>query len=463
KKLFSTPMKTNNRPLWVEIIILAMPLILSMAGIMVMQFVDALFLSWYSREAISAVVPAGMGGYLIVSPFQAMAGYTSTLVAHYFGAKKEHRAISATWQGIYCALASGCIVAAVGFFASPIFKLVGHDQSVQGLESIYFAILCWGAAPVAVSAAISGFFTGRGKTGVVMIVQLSGIALNAILAYLLIFGKSFFPEWGMAGAGIATITAQLFSTLLLFAAFLRTKLKDCRSPWLERAFNKELFWRLLRFGFPTGMRFGFEMLAWTGFILILGRIGIHELAASNIAFRLNGIAFFPVIGVGQAVAILVGQAQGRNDIKQTIRVTFTGFILAEIWMLATALIFVIFPGELYSFFSGDGYAEFEKITQIGKLLLQLVAIYCILDAGNIVFSSALQAAGDTKWIMFFSVIAHVLFLSGLMLADIYKAGIWVEWLIATIFVMAMALVWLSRFLSDKWRSIQVIERHDEVY
>jgi MATE family multidrug resistance protein len=144
-------------------------------------------------------------------------------------------------------------------------------------------------------------------------------------------------------------------------------------------------------------------------------------------------------------------------------VTFTGFILAEIWMLSTALIFIIFPGELYSFFSGDGYAEFEKITQIGKLLLQLVAIYCILDAGNIVFSSALQAAGDTKWIMFFSVVAHVLFLSGLVIADVYKVGIWIEWLIATVFVMAMALVWLVRFLSDKWRSIQVIERHDDVY
>lgn len=456
-------MKKNEKPLWAEILRLAMPLILSMAGIMVMQFVDALFLSWYSREAISAVVPAGMGGYLIVSPFQAMAGYTSTLVAHYFGAKKEHRAISATWQGIYCALASGCIVAAVGFFATPIFKLVGHDQSVQSLESIYFAILCWGAAPVAVSAAISGFFTGRGKTGVVMIIQLSGIALNAILAYLLIFGKSFFPEWGIAGAGISTIIAQLFSTLLLFAVFLRTKVKDCRSAWQDRAFNKELFLRLLRFGFPAGIRFGFEMLAWTGFILIVGRIGVHELAASNIAFRLNGIAFFPVIGVGQAVAILVGQAQGRRDIKQTIRVTFTGFILAEIWMLVTALIFVIFPGELYSFFSGDGYAEFDKVAQVGKLLLQLVAVYCILDAGNIVFSSALQAAGDTKWIMFFAIITHMLFIFGLVIADIFKAGLLIEWLIATVFVMTVALLWLMRFLSDKWRSIQVIERHGDVH
>jgi len=455
-------MELNKKPLWMQIVVLAMPLILSMAGVMVMQFVDALFLSWYSFEAIGAIVPASMGSYLIISPFQATAGYTSTLVAHYVGARNDHRAYAATWQGIYCAIFSGIIIAVVGFFAQPIFDFVGHDKNVQPLESIYFAISCWGAFPVVMASAISGFFTGRGKTGTVMVIQLSGILLNALLAYVLIFGKFGFPQWGMAGAAIATVSSQLFIALLLLGAFLMTKTTVSVNAWADRFFNPALFMRLIRFGFPSGLRYGFEMLAWTVFIFIVGRVGVNELAASNIAFRLNGFSFFPVIGVGQAVAILVGQAQGRLDSARSVRVTYTGFIVSELWMITAALIFVFFPTELYGFFSGDGYGDFDKIAKVGATLLQLMAVYCLMDAGNIIFVSALQAAGDTRWTMFFALVANGIFLAALVFADINKMGLWVEWCIATVFVMVVAMLWFFRFRGGKWRTIQVIEQPAEV-
>jgi len=450
-------MEQNKKTLWIQIISLSLPLILSMAGVMIMQLVDAVFLAWYSTEAISAVVPAGMGAYLITCPFQATAGFTSTLVAHYIGAGKTKRAYSVTWQGIYCSLVSGFIVAGIGFWAEPFFKIVGHAESVQPLEVTYFSISCWGAFPVIAASAISGFFTGRGKTLIVMVVQLSGIALNAVIAYLLIFGKWFFPEWGITGAAIATVGSQIFVALLLFIAFMKTKTENCGNPWTDRKFDKELFTRLIHFGFPNGLRIGFEMLAWTSFVLIVGRIGVNELAATNIAFRINGFSFFPVIGIGMAVAILVGQAQGQCNFKQSIRITYTGFALAELWMLFSASIFLLFPSEIYSMFGGEGYTDFSQVKIIGEMLLKLIAVYCLLDAGNIIFVSALQAAGDTRWTMIFSFIANGFFLCALVLADIYKMGIWVEWVIATVFVMVVAFLWFFRFRSGKWHNIHVVE------
>lgn len=454
-------MDKNKRPLWLEIILLATPLILSMTGIMLMQFVDALFLAWYSADAIGAIVPASMGSYLIISPFQATAGFTSTLVAHYVGAGKHHRVFAATWQGVYCAIISGVIVCGVGFFANPIFEWVGHDPSVRPLEEVFFAIMCWGALPAIAGSAISGFFIGRGKTKILMIIQLSGILVNALLDYLLIFGKFGLPRLGITGAALATVAAQVFVAIFLMIAFLRSKAQSGGHPWKDRHFNKDLFFRLIRYGFPNGLRFGFEMLAWTGFIFIVGRIGINELAATNIAFRINGFAFFPIIGLGQAVAILVGQAQGKRDIKQAIRVTYTGFFVAELWMILAASIFIFFPGELFRLFGGEGYSNFGGIIKVGSTLLKLVAIYCLLDAGNIIFVSALQAAGDTKWTMYLSLIANGMFLGALLIADHFSLGIWIEWIIATGFVMVVALLWFWRFRSNAWHSIRIIEKSTE--
>jgi multidrug resistance protein, MATE family len=454
-------MDKNKRPLWQEIILLATPLILSMTGIVVMQFIDAIFLAWYSADAIGAIVPASMGSYLIISPFQATAGFTSTLVAHYVGAGKHHRVFAATWQGIYCAIISGIIVASVGFFAKPIFEWVGHDPSVRPLEEIFFAIMCWGALPAIAGSAVAGFFIGRGKTKILMVIQLSGILINAILDYFFIFGKYGLPQLGITGAALATVAAQLFVLILLMIVFLYSKTESEGHPWTDRHFSKDLFYRLIRYGFPNGLRFGFEMLAWTGFIFIVGRIGINELAATNIVFRINGFAFFPVIGIGQAVAILVGQAQGKRDIRQAIRVTYTGFFLSEIWMIFAASIFILFPGELLRLFGGEGYSNFDEIIKVGSTLLKLVAIYCLLDAGNIIFVSGLQAAGDTKWTMYLSLIANGLFLSALLIADHFLLGIWIEWIIATVFVMAVALIWFWRFRSKAWHSIRIIEKSTE--
>ncbi len=189
--------------------------------------------------------------------------------------------------------------------------------------------------------------------------------MNALLDYVFIFGKYGFPEMGIRGAAIATILAQLVVVLLMSVIFLKEKC-DGVTPLSSVGFDKELFCRLLRFGFPNGLRYGFEMLAWTAFIFFLGRIGPVELAASNIAFRINGFAFFPIVGLGNAIGILVGQAQGSKNSGMASRVTMTGFFLAETWMIFMSAIFVLFPQQLFGVFEGDAHAfEFKEIISQG--------------------------------------------------------------------------------------------------
>ena len=447
----------KQKPLWLEILKLALPLILSMTGLVLMQFVDALFLAWYSKEAIAAVVPAGMAATLIISPFQGTAMFTSTLVAHYVGARKPGRAFAATWQGIYFSVFCGLIVFLIGFAAEPLFSWVAHSEQIRSLEQRYFAILCWFSFSTICGSALSGFFSGRGHTFTLMVVQLAGLAANSILDYCLIFGYGGFPELGMDGAAFATVIAQGLVALILFVLFIRSR-QISGHPWEDRGFELRLFRRLLHFGIPNGLRFAFEMLAWTLFIFFIGRIGDNELAASNIVFRINSFAFFPIIGLGQAVGVLVGQAQGAGNIDRTVKLTYTGFYLAEIWMIVIAIILVLFPFNILNLFNGNGVIDnYQSITALGAVLLRFVAVYSLLDACNIIFVSSLQSAGDTRWTMIFSIISNCSFLGVLMVADYLKVSIWFQWTTATIFVMTAAITWLIRFRLGRWKTIRVIE------
>ena len=86
-----------------EVAMVCFPLVMSMAVITVMEFTDRVFLSNYSLDAISAVAPAGIAAFLILSFFSGVAGYTNIFIAQYYGAGARKRVGVALWQGLHLA------------------------------------------------------------------------------------------------------------------------------------------------------------------------------------------------------------------------------------------------------------------------------------------------------------------------------------------------------------------------
>ena len=203
-----------------EVLVVAFPLILSTATWSVQHFVDRMFLTWYSPETIAAALPAGMLSFTVISMFMGTAGYVSTFVAQYYGARRYQRIGPALWQGIYISLIGAIVMLCIIPLAGPAFRLIGHSPSILESEIIYFQITCLGGGAYIGSYALSGFFSGRGKTWPVMWVNAATTAVNLVLDYALIFGNWGFPELGIRGAAIATVAAGVFSLLVFFAILL---------------------------------------------------------------------------------------------------------------------------------------------------------------------------------------------------------------------------------------------------
>ncbi|MGD0088833.1 MAG: MATE family efflux transporter, partial [Planctomycetota bacterium] len=190
------------------ILLLAGPLILSTTGFMLMHLLDFIFLARYSSAAVAAAGAAGMAGFTLVGFFSSISGYVCTFVAQYMGARRPERVGAAVWQSLYLAAASAVIVAALGFLAEPLFRLVRHESGVQAIEVRYLQIICWTALLPLLSTALSGFYVGRGDNTTVLVVQLFGLAANGFLSYGFIFGRFGLPEWGAPGAACAMAPAS---------------------------------------------------------------------------------------------------------------------------------------------------------------------------------------------------------------------------------------------------------------
>lgn len=443
-----------------EFLRIAFPMILSTASWSIQHFVDRVFLTWYSTDALAASLPAGLTNFVFVSFFMGTAGYVNTFVAQYTGAGRPERVGPSLWQGVYLAVLSVGAGLLVALLAAPIFELVGHDEAIQANEVSYFRILCYGMGPLILSTALSCFYSGRGKTLPVLWANIAAVLFNVVVDYALIFGHWGAPEMGMRGAAWATNGSALFSALIFIALLLRPSYRREFAMLSGWRLDPALLKRLLRFGGPSGINFMLDILAFTFFILIVGRIGRLELTASNLAFNINSLAFMPLIGAGIALSTMVGQRLGADEPEAAEYCTWTGLHLALGYMGIMALAYLLLPGLfLMPYGIGAQGPEFGAARELASQLLRYVAFYCIFDAVYMMLTATLKGAGDTRFVMLASVSLGVcvMVLPPMIAVEYFGAGVFVVWIFICAYLATCAAVFYHRFRGGQWKTMRVIE------
>jgi MATE family multidrug resistance protein len=442
------------------VLAVAIPLIFSTGSMSIRMFVDRMFLTWYSPEAVAAGMPAGMLYSTILCPFYGITAYAGTFVAQYYGAGRKERIGPSMWQGIHVAIIGGVMAAALIPAAGSIFGAFGHEPKVQEYENTYFSILCWGAFPALATSAMSAFYSGRGQTWQVMAVSMAGDVVNLVLDYALIFGRWGFPEMGVSGAAIATV-ASVCASLLIYIVMLARPANERQyrtiSGWRP---DRELFLRLMRFGMPNGILFTLDTAGFAVFVLIIGRLGTATLAATNIAFNISTLAFMPVWGIGMATSVLVGQAIGREQPDMAERATYSAFHLGLVYMVSICTLYAMLPGAFVAPFAAQSdAATFAGIRGVTTTALRFVAAYSVFDAVGIIFSSAIRGAGDTRFVMAaigVSIVLVIVVPTYLALV-VFDTGVLVAWSLVTAYTVVLAAAFSWRFVQGKWRTMRVIE------
>jgi MATE family multidrug resistance protein len=443
-----------------DLLRLAFPLILSTGSWTIQQVVDRIFLAWFSPAATAAALPAGMMHFTLMSLATGTAAYVGTFVAQYTGAGQTRRIGPIVWQGMYFSLAAGAFMMVFFPLAPSGFRLAGHPVEVRAMELTYFRTLLFGTFPAVASTALSGFFSGRGKTWTVMWVTASATAVNVVFDAVLIFGKAGFPRLGIFGAALATVFSQVVSLFAYLALMWRHDYQERFHTLSGWRFNQSLFTRLIRYGFPAGLHFFLDMIGFTLFLMVVGQYGMVPLAATNVAFNINNFSFMPMIGFGMAASIFVGQKLGEHRPELAEYGTWSAAHLTFFYMTVVAALYVLFPGLfLAPYLAKADPVEFRPIAAMAKHLLRFVAVYSLFDTMNIVFASAVKGAGDTRFVMWVSVALSWFVLVLPAYAGVRTGLIGLDglWTIVTVYVCVTGLVFFARFVKGKWKTMRVIE------
>ena len=250
-----------------------------------------------------------------------------------------------------------------------------------------------------------------------------------------------FPALGVKGAAIVTFIATIWMFvhyfLYLFKADIRTKYQVFKTT-----LSKKMLKRQLIIAYPISIQETLVMFSFTFFYKIIGIIGVLELAATQIIFRIMHASFMPALGVGQACATLVGKFLGQKDpekAEQSIHESLRG---AFYIMGSVGICFILFANYIIEPFTND-----PNIIQFAVPGLRYVGLLQFIDAVGFTLWFALTGAGDTKILAIFDVLTHwILFIPACYLIGIILGfGFWGPWLVFGLHLTCFAAFVFWRF------------------
>ena len=463
----------KDKQLFKKIFSLASPVIISNLSRVLMGIIDMAMVGHLGATALAAVGMAGMVTWTAMSPGIALRTGTQTIVSRRLGEKKYDQCGTALRNLQVFALFVGIPLALLCYyFTTPIisFFIKDPDTLWQCIDYAEFNFL--GVYFIYGAFVFQGFYTGIEKTKLHMKVVLFSNILNVYLNVGLIFGTekiietlygtpfsmfaylwSFydFPALGVKGAAIGTFIA---SGWLFFHYFLYLFKSDIINKYkvFKMTLNKLMLKRQLIIAYPVALQEMFVMFSFTIFYKILGIIGILELAATQIIFRIMHASFMPALGVGQACATLVGKYLGEkkpDKAEQSIYESLRG----SFYIMGTVgIFFMIFAHYIIPPFTND-----PDVIRFAIPGLRFVGLLQFVDAICFTLWFALTGAGDTKIPALVDVLSHwLLFIPACYIFGItLEFGFWGPWLAFGFHLTFFAGFIFWRFRKGYWKEIKV--------
>ncbi len=438
---------------------ISMPLVLAMAANAINQFIDRIFLARYSDEAIQGSLPGGILSWLFLCFIIAVASYSGTFVAQFWGAGSKRDAARAFGQGLRLTLFSCPIF----LFAIPLghwlFDLAGHAPAVMQAEKNYYDILMLGGIFVTAQSVISGFFTGQGRTRIVCLASVIGTTANIVLDWIMIFGHFGFPALGIVGAGIATVIAAIIPTIILAVIALRDPLLRGKRFFAAYKYKRELLFRIVRYGTPSGLHQFLDVLTFAVFVMMTGRLDAMSFAVSNIVFSINHLSFAPLLGFQQASTVMVGRYQGEGDSAAATRAGWNCTIIGVVYVTIFAVFVLTCSDWIMDLFrSSNTSFEHGAFRKLGHTLMILLVSWGYFDATDLILSGGLKGAGDTKFVMISIVsISVFLWMPAVFLIMAYNPSIVALWFTMPLYCGVIFMIILCRWISGKWKSIRLVD------
>ncbi|MGF6376146.1 putative MATE family efflux protein [Clostridiales Family XIII bacterium PM5-7] len=391
------PRLSGDKQFYRKMVIIGIPVVFQNLISIGLNLIDTLMIGMLGEQQLAAVGAANQVYFIFtVSLFGLFSG-AAVYTAQYWGAQDLDGVRKVLGIDYLVGLSFAVVVSILAYALAPqIIGLFSEDDAVIQYGVNYIRIACFSYIFSSISGAISYNSRAIQNLMVPTIINAVALSINAVLNYLLIFGKAGLPQMGVEGAAVATLIARVFEFLALVGYVYTRKEHPLKvRPDKLLQFGKELFKKVMKTAMPVVLTEGGWSLSVALIFAAYGMLGTSALAVAQVANVVSEMLQSVYFGVGNASAMLIGEMLGQKNKekafqsgKQAVRIVW---ILNAIITVVMILISVPVSG-IYNF-SG----ETNRL-----LIITLITMAVLLTPkmlGYIYIVGILRAGGDTVFCM----------------------------------------------------------------
>lgn len=419
------------------------------------------------KTYLSALNTAGYL-YWFVSSYTVVVSVGATaLVARFVGAGDLALARRATGQAVLLAVVFGILGTAAGLPALPALvsalQLTGDaaDYCVRFLTPLA-ALLAFQITESACVACLAG--AGDTRTGLKVLGLVA--VINVPLAWGLCFGVGPWGGLGFVGIALGTGLSHVVGCVVLLVILARGR-SGLKLTGANLRPDVGLIRRLLRVSVPAAADSLSVAVCQLWFLSLVNHLGDTASAAHGIALQWEALGFLAGAAFGTAAMALVGQNLGAGDPGRAARCGWTAFRMGAAVMVAMGAVFALSAESMFRLFCHEPGTQ--PVIDAGVPVLRLIAFAMPALASQIIFTSALRGAGDTRvpvlisWFGFLGVRIPLAYLLTRPAVDLGPLGVipggdlglFGAWVAMVTDIWVRGTFFAVRFAGGRWKRIEV--------
>lgn len=366
--------------------VLSVPVMINNFIQTIYNLTDTFFVGRIGGNEVASIQLVWPINFMVMAFGIGMSIAASALISQYIGADRHEKARLVSGQVVSFLLVMAAILSMIGFGLSGyIVKWMGATGSLYDNATTYLSITFLGMPALFLLQAYNSIKQGQGDTISPMVIGASAVILNMILDPIFIFKL----HMGISGAAIATVIAQtIFALYAVSTLFIKDK--GIKITLKELKWDMKIIQKIISVGLPSSIgqattAFGFAIL--NVFLISFGEVTLTAFAIGN---RINSLIMMPAMGIGSALATVVGQNLGADNKQRAREAVRTSAALATLILVTSGLIMWPFARTIV-----EAFAIKETIIQSSTEYLRILILAVPLMGIFQVLIGTFQGSGHT--------------------------------------------------------------------
>ena len=383
-----------------QMLVFTVPLLLGNLLQNLFQIADTIIVGRFIGGTALAAVGSTMAIIqLLVAIFIGLTTGASIVISQFFGAKKTEELKKTITTSMIAMGGLSLILMVFGYFgAGTMIRLIGVDEIIFDDAVTYLRTFMVGIAFPLYLNIYMAYMRALGDSKRPLIL----LAISAVINVILTIAFIVVLDWGIFGAGLATIVAQAIAVFAcIFIA--NKKIPMLKIRFSELVFDKAMFKLILTYGIPASIQMSITGFAQLTIMRLVNSLGAVATAGFSAGLRAENFGMMPLMNINMAISTFVGQNIGAGNEERARMGLRSGMKLMIGIGLFTSAVLLIFSSTLMSWFVSPDDINAAGIIREGTLYLWTVSLFYVLFGIFFAFNGFFRGVGDQVIVMILTI------------------------------------------------------------